>query len=231
MKRNTERYLCGLNIKALGDAAILYAQANDDRLPPVSDNDGAPSFRDGQLHCWATIPSIRGSIDPHRDLDCPSATDEESVPVAASGHSTERLSYGMYMALGSAPLSSIENPSTALMLGETSNFGAHESYDPTPFRDAAGNPIKADGYAIGWNTDNFFPSEKTRSVTRLAFYDVKNGEFGDNTQSRHPGGIYFITAEGGRVLLEPAKAFVSMGPGGRPRAPWGVPYTYTPPGH
>jgi hypothetical protein len=224
----THKYLCGKNFESMGKAINLYAEQADDRLPPVSPRDGQPFIdEDGFIQCWASIPAFRDNMRKETSVTCPAAPLEESVPLAAAGHVSEPLTYGMYMGLSAVTRASISDPATTLVIAETSNFGTNDTYDPVKFKDEQGNPVRYDGYTFAWDTSNTFPAPGTRLITRLAYPGTADGRFKEDGPGRHSEGNHFVTLDGRRLLLTPNKAYVQMNKSTqRPEGLWSVPFSY-----
>jgi hypothetical protein len=114
------------------------------------------------------------------------------------------MSYGMYVARSSASVSSLTNPGRLVLISETAK-GAR-AYNPTcielfPQKKC----LLQDGFLIGYDNSNWKPNEKSRFVTRLAFWNTSKGHFSLDSQGRHEGGNLFLLANG-QVILLPATA-------------------------
>jgi prepilin-type processing-associated H-X9-DG protein len=232
MRQNTWRYLCGRNFESMSKAVLLYSEGHEGRFPPVAGDYGAPIIQDGKLYCWATIADLRQNMDPERSFLCPAATEDEAYHIAGPNRTTEAATYGMYLPLGAANISSLTNPQGTVLFAETSNMGSRDTADPVKYTDASGAVIPNDGYAIGWDTSNTFPAPSTHHATRLAFYETANGQFKEEGPARHGDGIYFLFADGHRKYVKyPSQARILMdSSSGRPKGMWEIPYSYTDPG-
>jgi hypothetical protein len=237
MERNSEKTLCVQNMRAISAALGQYAAENDDKFPaiyamgseaePLLDPKGTP-------FAWTSV--LSQYVNKRASFLCPSATAEEAATVAtmrkelpeqklkAHPGNTELVTYGMYAAYSTFLISQVENPNVVIAIAETSNMGARGSFDPLPFKNEAGQVIPFDAFAMGWDNSNKVPDSSTKSITRLAFYDVKNGEFKSDGPMRHDSGIHALTAGGALVLLKPDSALFSqrVGVGG---GKWAVPAT------
>lgn len=206
---NRHAFVCKRNIQALSKAISLYAAENNDRLPPVFVTaDGITPYveQDGGLYTWAYL--VRPYMKSKDSFVCPKASPDECY----LDHDSETgellpVSYGMYMPLSGLPISSVPNPETAILLAETFSLGAQNSFNPHPFLDAFGKPVR-DGFAVTWNTGNETPLGKVESVTRLAYRDTKDGKFKKDGHTRHPEGNHYITVSGSAATLRPDAAIV-----------------------
>lgn len=210
MKEKSDAYLCKRNMRAISKAIQLYAAENNDRLPPAFVTaDGITPFveNDGGLYTWAYL------VHPHMPKDvsfkCPKAHEDECY----KDHDSETgklfpVSYGMYLPMGGMPMSSITDPESAILITETSSLGYENSFDPHPYKDEAGTPVK-DGFVITWDIGNLIPQdERVEAMTRLAYGDTKSGAFSEDGPSRHPDGNHFITVSGSAITLPPSAALV-----------------------
>lgn len=202
MKRDAERHLCINNFSAMGKALELYSMSNNDMYPPVyataPDGSGAPLVENGRVYTWVSL--IHGYMSVRNNFECPTSQPSEKVSNAVLDVETGKVktvysTYGMYVAVGGTPLSMIPRQSQTAILGETSNHGALDTYNPVPYKDAEGNVVPIDGFAIGWNTGNVQPTDETTATTRLAFYDTTSGNFGEETFGRHDRTINFLFAD------------------------------------
>lgn len=216
LKKNTEEHLCTRNIKAIGDALALYAAQNEDHFPMAFEEtypgSGVPRINEnGAAVCWVT------AIAPYaRDESifvCPSAHESEYAMVEGLDGKTIPCTYGFYVPYSGALKSAAANPGRTIVLAETSNMGARETYDPLKFPD-----VRQDGFVIGLDNNQFQPDEKTTAVTRLAFPGTASGRFTDEADSRHGGGINVLTVEGSLMQLGPEAAVYERGGGY-----WGAP--------
>jgi len=147
------------------------------------------------------------------NFKCPTAKPDEIVRVENPQGSDKviELTYGMYIALSGKYISDLQNPSRTVVIAETSNMGAQGTYDPLPFKTSAGEIVPFDGFAIGYNDDNFVHSEVTNMVTRLAFYNTSTGEKGlegPKVLPRHNKNILALFADGTLGKISPNQARV-----------------------
>jgi hypothetical protein len=216
------RTVCSRNIHQIYKGISLYAVENDNRYPlvyaedphtgaPVLGANGLPISWAGDVFLYMRDAAPRTAEEEREfvsSFQCPTARPEE---VAATLHPTRQgqalpLTYGMYRPYGGYAVNLIPNPDVAILLAETANFGARGTFNPAPLLDAEGNPIRNDAFLIGWNDGNEVPSEATRAVTRLAFFDTAEGNFLESGRSRHDGGVWAMTAGGTRLSLLPHMA-------------------------
>jgi hypothetical protein len=213
-KHDSDEHVCITNMNSIYKALSLYANDWDDRFPPEAWEDptsttGAPNIVDGKVNTWVTQAF---HYDPRPDIyHCPAGEESESVPTEAAIHKpgeskaehiTIQSNYGMYVGYATAMQSSIERPDQVVFLSETSNRGAEQSYDPSPYLGTDGKPSPYDGYSIGWDSGNRQPDAGSKSVTRLSFRGCENGVF-TNATTRHGDAIHAITAGGNLIILHP----------------------------
>lgn len=202
-----DKQVCATNLKGIYDAMLLYAEQNDSRLPPlyhVGEN-GAPLLQDGKPYVWASL--LVPYMNARADFYCPASQKEERMPgLGYDGRNRKdfELSYGMYLPMGAFPHLLASNASDTALLVETTNHGARETYDPLPFRDAKGNVVPFDAFMAGFDDSNEGLTEKSTSVTRLAFRDAKNGYDSKTALPRHGMGIHVFYLDGHRGFLKPA---------------------------
>lgn len=225
LKENSDSYRCKRNIRAISKAIELYAVENNDRLPPAYVTfDGVTPFveKDGGVYTWANL------VHPHMPTDasfrCPKATDAECFFDHDSQTGTLMpVSYGMYLPMGGAPLSSIPNPESAILITETSSLAAVGTFDPHPLKDTNGADVR-DGFIVAWDSGNALSDDTVNYVTRLAYPDSKGSKFSKDGRSRHPGGNHYITVSGSAITLPPNAAKVDWDPKQRKiQGRWSVP--------
>lgn len=221
MLRDAERKICRTNMSAVFKAISLYAIDNDSQLPPTHQmvpGSIEPVVENGAAITWVT--SVSQYIDPKRDFVCPSASPEEYA--MNQGYSETKgtysipSTYGLYAAMSAVSISLVQNPSDVILLAETSNKGARDTYDPLPF------DAPYDGFLVGWDTNNVWPTDETAFVTRLAFYNGSKGPYGKEAIPRHDKGIHMFTVEGSMITAEPPAADVRMNQG-VPVGQWATP--------
>ena len=210
MRQKAWKVQCIGNLSAMGQAIALYMEQHEDRFPPthVMDLDGNPIVVNGQVNTWATL--IQPYASNGTEFRCPAAKDEEAVPSENPNSIDEplMLTYGMYTALGGR--GGLVHPESTVLIAETSNHGARDTFNPIPFLDAEGQPMPYDGFLIGFDDDNFRFSENSSFVTRLAFYGSGSGMFrSDDVKGRHSGRIHVLFADGHVGFLSPQNAGVT----------------------
>ncbi|HTQ11169.1 MAG TPA: hypothetical protein VMI31_13965, partial [Fimbriimonadaceae bacterium] len=220
--------LCNKNMGKIGEALLTYVRDNDDHLPYVYEREGYGSdeiaLHDGYAYTWqwAVEPYTTGGWAPFR---CPAAEPAEHTKMADPMSGVVEISdYGMPDAYSGRDLSTISNPDQKVIVGDTSNRGALGTYDPLPLT-SGGTPLAYDGFEIGFNDSQVYPRldvvspsgsiiPGTRSATRLAFPHSADGKFDHESDSRHPGGIHFLTVGGGLLTGDGAAANVIQLTGG-----------------
>jgi hypothetical protein len=219
MLENSKKARCTQNMKAIMDALNLYASEHDSRYPPLARTEGIESLvpavdNRGLVYTWAS--DVAPYFNQRASFKCPSATDEEAVKVDDPRDPKSRilLTYGMYAPYGAYPTALIENPDTAIIIGETSNQGSNESYNPMPLSGEDGTP-RPDGFVIGWDNSN------DKFVTRLALPKTKKGVFEELGLTRHPKGIHVLTATGEKLTVTPNSAAMKLS--GSPNPFWRYP--------
>jgi len=212
LKANALNAECVRNLTSMKNAIGLYQTNNDGRYPPMyveGDNRSPYLFNNGVPNTWASV------ISPYRSsfgsFTCPEAKKEENVMVqnGESGKGDIPLSYGLYRARALQPEALITDPNSAILIAETSNYGASGSYNPLPFITTDEKDVKVDGFAIGWDNSNFAFNYQTTAVTRLAFTNVSEGKFdGDKPGTRHSKHINALLVSGQLHHLIPHDSFV-----------------------
>ena len=211
LRENRDAFVCKRNIQAISKAISLYATENNDRLPPVFVTaDGVTPFveEDGGIYTWAYL--VKPYMKADASFVCPKASEEECyLDHDAETGALMPVSYGMYLPMGGMPISSVSNPESAILVAETFSLGARDSYNPHPFLDENGKPVR-DGFAVTWDTGNVppAPGAKITAVTRLAYPESKAGVFKKEGASRHPEGNHYITVSGSAATLKPDAAKV-----------------------
>lgn len=232
-KRRALEYRTKNNMLAIYKAIQQYAGENDDRFPPTyvtAEGSDAPYLEDGKPYVWANLPTIDGGLNPRVSFRCPAA-DQKEVTLTQGDRSAE-LTYGMYQALSGLAANEVENQSGTVLLAETSNYGSMGSYNPVPFTDSEGNPMVNDGFLVSFEDSNLEYTGKARKVTRLAYRDTANGDFGlpgnegAAKPGRHEGGIHFLFADGHIEKLPSQVALIRWMKRGAMEendTPWAVP--------
>lgn len=224
LRQNSDIYNCKQNLRAMSTAFATYADAYDDHLPPLALLDvqtGLPRLNGyNQPYTWAnTLKDIAG-FDPKRTYKCPAAPIDGLTDAEGTHGVAMPMSYGMYSPLSMASKSSILNGSETVLVAETSNGGADESYDPKPLL-LGSNHLKLDGFSIGWPTGDpginlAIPTASPSShkiqvpdpgVTRLAFRDTVNGlkDISDG-RGRHDNIVFVLFADGHYGPLKESQA-------------------------
>ncbi len=232
MRKDADKHICTRNLKAIAGAIGTYTEVFDGRLPvayQMGDN-GAPYLENGKPVVWASI--IAGQMPKGTSFTCPAAIPGEGLAVA--GSTTEEkigdaqsvkqveimLTYGLYAGMAAQPSALVPNPDEVVMVAETANFGANNTYNPQPFTDFDGKKIPYDGFLIGWDNGNEAPDSTTKSVTRLAFSGTANGNFDAPTVTgRHDQMIFGLSVSGQLRRLTPKDAKVEN-TAGRLRGNW-----------
>ena len=201
-KADRDKHVCYTNLSQIYKAIGIYMEANNDRYPPafVVGENGEPQLFDGHPYTWTSL--VHPGMNTRSSFECPSATSEENVlnlhPDA--GKPPFASSYGMYAPWSAWSSGMVANPNMSVLIAETSNHGAEDTYDPKPFTHGI------DGVIIGWDNDNFKPNSLTQYVTRLAFPKSEKGNFSKDGPARHGGGIHFLYASGQIGFLGPPAA-------------------------
>lgn len=213
MKGQSDKALCRRNLKDAFTAMGLYLSQNDDRYPPVYHQlpNGGPLLLNGRAFTWATL--IQGGMNTRRSLVCPASHEEERARnvLFEDPDATLLTAYGMYMAWSSYDQGKIDAPSRAVLLSETSNHGARDTYNPLPFADSEGAAISQDGFAIGWDRGIIEPDADAQWVTRLAFPDTAGRKFDPAGRGRHDGGLFALFADGHLGMIRPSDAKIERG--------------------
>lgn len=213
LKKDRDRHLCIQNMRGLYQAMLLYGENNDARLPPLYAHtpDKAPIVDSkGRAFTWVSL--VQGYLSERTSANCPAADKLENTPTQHPTKSalTIQSSYGMVSVLSAYASGSIPNENQTILVAESINGGAADSFDPKKLP-GTNSP---DGFSIAYDDSNEWPTAKSQSMTRLAFYDSAKGDFNDQTQGRHGPYIHGVTAAGGLV---PIKGFMSkvkrLGPG------------------
>jgi hypothetical protein len=232
LKKISEQAVCSNNVKSIQEALSVYMQQFDDHFPPICAQ-GAnlePVLQDGKPITWATV--IADGMSKRASFRCPSALDDE-ITHALGPSSAEPdlpMSYGMYSPWSGATAASIVSPGEAIVIAETSNSGAEDTYDPFPFKDLTGKVVRPDGFFIGWDKGNYvdqwqnsahLEADMPKYVTRLAFFGTGHALFGENARGRHFGKIHVLYADGHEGMIRPSAAAVHFNtPGGDLTGQW-----------
>lgn len=225
MLGNTRSYVCkSKNLRQISQAINLYATSNDERFPPIFQESApnVPYMEQGAAVTWTVL------VEPNMNKDatflCPSADKKDGALVRSDLSSGSRLTtYGMYTPLGGEPTSLVPNPDNAVLITETSNFGASKTFDPLKFKDpVTGSEVTQDAFAIGFDNNNELPNPQSTFVTRLAFPNTQDGVFKVNGQGRHDKVIHAISVTGLLIELHPPDAKLQI-INGTPTGYWAIP--------
>jgi prepilin-type processing-associated H-X9-DG protein len=203
------KQVCASNMKGIFEAMLLYSEENDSRLPPlytVGEN-GAPMVMDGKPHVWASL--LVPYKNARAEFYCPAAEEDEKMPAIGYDGRTRKdfdLTYGMYLPMGAFPHMLAMNSSDTAVLVETSNHGAQETYNPMPFRNAAGQPVPFDAFMAGFDDSNEGLTPDSKFVTRLAFRGASKGYGDEGVLARHGKGIHVFYLDGHKGFMQPPRA-------------------------
>jgi predicted RNA-binding Zn-ribbon protein involved in translation (DUF1610 family) len=207
-KENSDRTLCKRNMLAIGTAMLAYADFNDNRLPLAYEPDpqtGGPWVKDGVLQAtW--VGAITPYMNTRASFLCPRCGKDEATvhQHPQSSSKTIECSYGFYAPLAAVPITSLSNPEATIMVTESSNGGYRGSYNPVPYQ--TDNSPRMDGFSLGFDDINDWPTQQSRFVTRLAFYETADGKFDALGPTRHRDGLNGVTVAGGGWNLMPDSA-------------------------
>ena len=213
LDRDRKRYICGQNFKAISTAMSTYLSDNDDRYPPtyVPDLNSLYPRVDakGRPYTWAsTLVGLSGFDTTKHSFACPAADPSEVMNAEGEKDANLPMSYGMYEAYNVADKSKVSNAGRSVLITETANNGALNTFDPSPMPATAGSVH--DGFLIGWSTGDFVlpPSGKSPPVTRVAVQNSKGGltgalfSDGKVPSSRHDDEIYVLFVDGHYRLVK-----------------------------
>ncbi|MFN8139065.1 MAG: hypothetical protein U0R49_04630 [Fimbriimonadales bacterium] len=188
-------YITKSNLKSLSAAFQTYAQSNDSGFPPAFETreDGV-ALSNGRPLTWAT--QIAEYVQPD-SLKNPRNKDEWDTLVGYPGRQEPaNLSYGANGAILFSGLRTydLQNSNNLVLLAETIGGGQMNSHDPLPLD----VPEKRDGFLIGFDDSNGPPTNKSQTVTRLAFFNARSKDAAP-LHSAH--GVAAISPEGGLIVL------------------------------
>lgn len=197
------------NLKAIYDAAGIYAAENGNRFPPAYEqtNGRVPLLIDGKAVAWPTI--LQGYLSERYNFRDPASSDEENARVLSFDTENPEIAvtYGLYSPMSTYPQERVAVPGSTVLFAETINFGARNSFNPYPFIDLDGNVVPQDAFVIGWDNANIDFDETSRFVSRLAIYDVADGNFqSERARTRHKGGVQAIAVDGRLLRIAPEQA-------------------------
>lgn len=244
-KRQGEKSICSNNMRAIAQAILTYSTDNDDRLPIAfyPDEAGNPVLEQGLPITWATL--VEGGKSERASFRCPSANPQEVTRVTPFvSKKPIELTYGMFAGASGRTERGYDRPTESVLLAETSNNGALNTYNPLSF----GEKFENDGFLIGLDVSNaqgaalkdaldFIRADIQRGagdpdkqglkepnfVTRLAFPESAKGKFDSTTGMRHDNGIHAIYVDGRLGLLKPGAARVDYSSASSSRHRWIVP--------
>ena len=236
MKSNGDKTVAKRNLRGAWFAMGIYSEGYDQRYPALfqEGENGAPYLENDMPVVWAS--QLSGLLPSGVDLKDSAADDSEVCRVNGTVLDTKsgpgktevdfiELTYGMYAPLATRPTSDVLNPSSTVLVAQTSNSGARGTFNPLPFRRSDGTVVPFDGFMVGWDTTNrdFYDIgalEDANSVTRLAFFDTEDGEFeGSNAEGRHGRSIYTIHVDGTLGEISSSDALIRKS-GGRVTRHW-----------
>ncbi len=208
MREKAYRATCVKNMNGIMEALVLYSTQHDDRFPPLFNDNGAgepDTSLGGYPYTW--VSDVYSLKSDRVDFVCPSASpDEYAYSANPTGGDPIPSTYGFYAPYASYSTQMVDHPETVVILAETSNHGANDTFDPLPYQST-----KYDGFAITWNNDNKWPDQDTRQVTRLAFPGSKDGS-SSKAGARHGQVINAITASRMKIFLSPGDLMTDYNP-------------------
>jgi hypothetical protein len=212
-KANRDYVVSQSNLQEIARAIGLYAEANNDGLPPVLQ----PSVQDskGRSITWANqVFEYISRPEVFNNAANPEEGNTPATKVTTTGEQIDvSLSYGMLSSADTARRYEIRDET--ILIAETIGSGVSGSYNPTPLGGA-------DGFLIGYDNSNGMPDPNSKFVTRLAF--VAPGVSPLGLTPIHPKGALGIRADGGIAIFESAsEAFKVSRVGKNPSGHW-VPY-------
>lgn len=193
------KQVCATNMKGIYEAMMLYAEQNDDRVPPLYEigANNAPLLFDGKPHVWASL--LLPYMNQRANFYCPASEEVERMPTYGNDgrrRADFELTYGMYLPMGSFPHLLSTNAADTVLLVETTNHGALGTYNPMPFRNEDGDVVPFDAFMVGFNDSNVGLTPESTSVTRLAIKNTAKGYDANNTVPRHGKGIHVFFLDG-----------------------------------
>lgn len=221
VKKQTEDSICKKNLQAIVSALGSYMEDTEGHYPAVFATNGmtrAPFIDEAGLAVtWST--AIAPHVNSLSSFTCPSAAAGEHAGAQGYGGRSIHTTYGLYAPYSTELQPGVVDPGRTIIIAETSNFGANNTYDPLKFLDRYGNPVRQDGFAIGFDDAQLYPTSASRSVTRLAFANSASGKFGGDADGRHNGRIHALAADGSLVVIGPGRARFQLSSPGY----WAVP--------
>jgi len=224
MREDSEKTICKRNLNAISKAIFGYSEVYDGRFPPlyVEGDNQTPYLDKGKPVVWAS--TVSAYMSSYGTLTCPAAHKEEATHIhiqTKDGPSESDLTYGMYVPLATRPVQEIARPEGTVLIAETANMGARDSYSPVDFQNSKSQVVPFNGFLIGWDNSNFEWNKESKLVTHLAFYNTANGSFDDDkTPARHQKSIMCLFASGILGHLVPSNAAVSNDSGNKLDGLW-----------
>ncbi len=196
------------NLRTLFQGVSLYADANNEGLPPLYERAG-PEMpvidRNGNPIIWAT--HVMGYVEAYRLRNPKTPQDSQvrlTVSTTSSGSSTTYLGYGMASSLDTTRLYDITNKDSVLF-AETTSGGRNGSLNPLPLAFAS------DGFMIGFDDTNLpgaGPTRDSQFATRLAFSSRGGTNSISDMEPLHEDGTLAISADGRILYLKPSDQIV-----------------------
>lgn len=208
MLGQSEKHLCKQNFKGISNAITLYAMSNDDKLPPAYvAPDGVSPLLDSKGRPFTWVSLVSEYMSGRSNFECRSASSAENTVHQHQTDSSKSItcSYGYYLPRAGASTYAFRDISQAVLVTETSNRGSNDTFDPIPLLDINGQPAP-DAYVVGFDDSNTGPTNKSASVTRLAFKGTSGGIFSPTGPTRHEGGNFFLFADGHAATHGPGNA-------------------------
>ena len=219
-------HICRQNMSQVSKALGVYAEEHDGRYPPlfVTGSNGSPAHDEkGRSYTWVSL--LKDGMNTRSSFDCPAADDSEKAHSQHPSDSSLTIdsSYGMYSPYSAFAIAEIANPEQVIIVSETANHGANNTYNPLPYKTADGTEVPNDGFVIGFNDSNTDITRQASHVTRLAFGDTAKGDFTLQKAGRHSKGVWALTASGEAMMISPPTAALDLLIPGRPQGRWAVP--------
>lgn len=200
MMDDRNKYICRSHLGEIVKAMQIYAIQNTDRFPPafaVDPATGGPIMSTGNRYTtWVSV--VSGFMNkPKAEFMCPSADGSEHVKNAATDGGTLESDFGLFGAMAAMAGENVANRENTVLIAETSNLGANDTFDPLPFPGGA-----SDGFLIGFDNTNFLldesraPLKDSQFATRLAFKDSKDKKFDGTHGGRHGDKIHVVYVDG-----------------------------------
>lgn len=196
---NVNKATCAKHFRQIGNAMNSYIEDHDGRYPYAYATAGfdsvEPAIRsDGLTYTWQW--DLRLYLTDKSVFTCPTADPSENNRSTGDGSEILLSSYGMLFAYSGLLASTVSDPKSQLLLGETTDMGRRGTRDPLPLIGVDGTKATSDGFLIGFDNSNTYPDAKTQFPTRLAYPESATKGFSDETETRHPGGNHFLYADG-----------------------------------